>query len=191
MARRDRGSGDGNGQRAQAVLAGAERAAPPRDARRRRAGRGVGRAGRAAEVPVVAAHGGRLQVERVVDEDLRGPLGHRGRRVGQGVAWRWRRRAGQGAVNRAVVQHRRSRLVPGQRRGQPGRDGRGAVGPGAQLRERERHTWRSGSNISKTHIVTVLLQKQQIPPKTKITQITKNPDLEVISMFCVSLQMFR
>lgn len=126
----------GDGERAEAVLAGAERAAPPGDARRRRAGRGVGGAGRAAEVPVVSAHGGRLQVEGVVDEDLRRPLGHRGRRVGQRVAGRWRRRAGQGAVARWAVVEQRSRLVPGRRRGQPGRDGRGAVRHGAQLRHR-------------------------------------------------------
>lgn len=91
---------------------------------------------------MVSAHGGRLQAEGVVDEDLRGPLGHRGRRVGQRVAGRWRRRAGKGAVHGGAVVDQRSRLVPGQRRGQPGRDGGGAVGPGAQLRHK-RHTWRS------------------------------------------------
>lgn len=87
---------------------------------------------------MVSAHGGRLQVEGVVDEDLRGPLGHWGRRVGQRVAgWR-RRRAGQRAVTGGAVVDQRSRLVPGQRRGQPGRDGWGAVGPGAQLRQKQR-----------------------------------------------------
>lgn len=131
MAWGDRRSGDG--KRVEAVLASAEWAAPPRDAGRRRAGRGVGGAGGAAEVPVVSAHGGRLHVDGVVDEDLRGPLGHRGRRVGQRVA-RWRRRrAGQGAVHGGPVIDGRSRLVPGQRRGQPGRDGWGVVRPGAQF----------------------------------------------------------
>lgn len=91
MARGHRWSGDGNRKRTEAVLAGAELAAPPGDAGRRRAGRRVGGARGAAEVPVVSAHGGRLQVEGVVDEDLRGPLGHRGRCVGQRVT-RWRRR---------------------------------------------------------------------------------------------------
>lgn len=88
-----RGSG-GNRKRAEAVLAGAERAAPPGHARRRRAGRRVRGARGAAEVPVVSADGGGLQVEGVVDEDLRGPLGHRGRRVGQRVTGRRRGRAG-------------------------------------------------------------------------------------------------
>lgn len=138
MARWDRRSGDGDRKRAEAVLAGAERAAPPGDARRRRAGRGVGGAGGAAEVPVVSAHRGGLQVERVVDEDLWGPLGHRRGRVGEGVAGRRGRRAGQRAVHRGAVVDRRSRLVPGQRRGQPGRNGWGAVGPGAQLRHKEK-----------------------------------------------------
>lgn len=113
MARGHGRSGDGDRQRAEAVLAGAERAAPPGDAGGRRAGRGVGGAGRAAEVPVVAAHGGRLQVQGVVDEDLRRPLGHRGRRVRERVAWRGRRRAGQGAVHGGAVVDRRPRLVPG------------------------------------------------------------------------------
>jgi len=135
VARGDRRRGDGNRQRVEAVLAGAERAASPGDAGRRRAGRRVGGAGRAAEVPVVSAHGGGLHVERVVDEDLGGPLGHRGRRVGQRVAGRRRRRAGQGAVHGGAVVEQRSGLVPGQRGGQPGGDGRGAVGPGAQLEE--------------------------------------------------------
>lgn len=126
----DRWGGIGNRERVEAVLAGAELAAPPGDAGRRRTGRGVGGAGGAPKVPVVSAHGGRLHVDRVVDEDLRGPLGHRRRRVGQRVTgWR-RRRAGQGAIHGGTVVDRWSRLVPGQRRGQPGRDGWGAVGHG-------------------------------------------------------------
>lgn len=133
MAWGDRWSSDGNRKRVEAVLAGTEWAASPGDAGRRRAGWGVGGAGGAGEVPVVSAHRGRLHVDGVVDEDLRGPLGHRWRRVWERVAgWR-RRRAGQGAVHGGTVVDRRSRLVPGQRRGQPGRDGWGAVGPGAQL----------------------------------------------------------
>lgn len=148
-------SGDGAGEGAEAVLARAERASPPGDARRRRAGRGVRGARGAAEVPVVAAHGGRLQVEGVVDEDLRGPLWHRGRRVGERVAGRRRRRAGQGPVGgRAVVDHR-SWLVPGQRRRQPGRDGRRAVGPGAHLR-------RETTNIT-PRVHHVLLTNATIP----------------------------
>ena len=131
-----RRGGDGNGQRAEAVLAGAERAAPPGDARRRRAGRSVGGARRAAEIPVVAAHWGGLQVQGVVDEDLRGPLRHRGRCVRKRVPWRRWRRAGQRAIARGPVVDGRSGLVPGKRRGQPGWDGRGAVGPGAQLTQK-------------------------------------------------------
>lgn len=152
MARRHRWSGDGNRKRVQAVLAGAERAAPPGDAGRRRAGRGVRGARGAAEVPVVAAHGGRLHVDGVVDEDLRGSLGYWWRRVGQRVAGRRRRRAGQGAVHGGTVVDRRSRLDPGQRRGQPGRDGWRVVGPGAQLRHRET---RGDQNCVNTRCISI------------------------------------
>lgn len=136
MARRHRWCGDGDGERIEAVLAGAERAAPSGDAWRGRAGWSVRGARGAAEFPVVAAHWGGLQIQGVVDEDLRGPLRHRGRRVGQRVPWRRRRRAGQGAIARGAVVDHRSGLVPGERRRQPGRDGWGAVGPGAQLTQR-------------------------------------------------------
>lgn len=136
MAGGHRRGGDGDRQRTEAVLAGAERAAPPGDARRRRAGRSVGGAGGAAEVPVVAAYWGGLQVQGVVNEDLWGPLRHRGRRVRKRVPRRWWRRAGQRAIARGAVVDHRPGLVPGERRGQPGRDGRGAVGPGAQLTQR-------------------------------------------------------
>ena len=166
MARRDRGGGDGDGERAEAVLAGAQRTAPPGNARRRRAGRGVGRAGGAVEVPVVSAHGGRLQ-GGVVYEDLRGPLGHRRRRVGQRVAGRWRRRARQGPVEGGAIVGRQARLVPGKRGGQPRRNRWRAVGPGAQLEHREtdqswvrttrirqrRETDRSGSGTGNTEFI--------------------------------------
>lgn len=120
----------GDGEGAQAVLAGAERAAPPRDPRGRRAGGGVGRARGAAEFPVVSAHRRWLGV---IDEDLRGPLGHRGRRVWKRVSGWGRRGAGQGPVYGGAVVDRWSRLVPRQRGRQSGRDGGRTVGPGAQL----------------------------------------------------------
>lgn len=136
VARGDRWSGGGNRERAEAILAGAERAAPPGNARGRCAGWRVWGTGRAAVIPGISAHGRRL-VDRVVDEDLRGSLGYRGRRVWDGVAgWWWRWRAGQGAIGGRAVVDWGSRLVPVQRRRHPGRDGRRAVGPGAQLRHK-------------------------------------------------------
>lgn len=116
MAGGHRRSSDGDRQGAQTVLAGAERAAPPGDPGGRGAGRCVWGAGRAPEVPVIAANGGGLQVEGVIDEDLRGSLGDGGRCVGQGVAGWWRRGTWEGPVHRwAVVDDWRAWLVPGQR----------------------------------------------------------------------------
>lgn len=137
VARGDRWSGRGNRERAEAILAGAERAVPPGDARGRRAGWCVRGTGGAAEVPVISAHGRRL-VDGVVDEDLRGPLGHRGRRIWEGVTGRWWRwRAGQRAVVGRSVVDWGTRLVPVQRRRHSGRDGRRAVRPGAQLKDKQ------------------------------------------------------
>ena len=150
--RHGHGHGHAHGQRAQTVLAGTERATPPGDTGRRRAGRRVGRAGRAAKVPMEAPHGRRLHVQGVVDEDLGGPLGHRRRRVGEGVPGGRRRRAGDGTVTGAVVDGRRPGLDPGERRGQPRRDGWRTVGPGTQLMERERERDTHTHNDTMTHV---------------------------------------
>lgn len=114
MAGRDGWSDGGGGTKA--VLAGTERTAPPGDAGGRRAGGGVGRARRAVEVPVVAGDDRAWRRLGVVDEDLRRPLGHRRRRIGERVPGRRRGRAGQGSVVQGAVVERRSVLGSRQRR---------------------------------------------------------------------------
>lgn len=136
------------GDRTQAVLVGAERAAPSGDARGRRAGGGVGRAGGAVEVPVVSAARRRLHVERVVDEDFRRSLRHRRRRVGERVPWRGRGWAGKGSVKWGAVVKQRSMLVSGHRR-KPGRDGWRAVTHGAQLEHRNQTKLKHQMQLSK------------------------------------------
>lgn len=75
---------------------------------------------------------GRLKVQGVVDEDLWGSLGDGWRGVWLGVPGRWWWGAGEGAVAGAIVD-RGAGLDPGERRGQPGRDGWRTVRPGTQL----------------------------------------------------------
>lgn len=89
MARGHGGRHDGQRERAETVLTGAEWAAPSGDAGRRGArGRAGGRRG-AAKVPVEASDRGGLKVQGVVDEDLWGSLGDGWRGVWLGVPGRW------------------------------------------------------------------------------------------------------
>lgn len=128
MTGRYRWGHDGQGERAETVLAGAEQAVPSWDSGRGGTrGRSRGRGG-TAEIPVEAADGGGLKVQGVVNEDLWWLLGDGWRGVWLGVPGRWKWGAGKGAVADWGAG-----LDPGERRGQPGRDGWGTFRPGTQL----------------------------------------------------------